>query len=232
MQFLSLQEEEDLLLWCRIRQLLIDSCAGFKNTQRDIVFTYMLLAQFVLSIILVSDHYDSFLANGDQHQPITVFDLWALVDCTFFFVVLVSIMYLKLALYDLRRTDVKLLHHEFYRASLQNREGLASNPNRDVPTSNGHHASFFEHRPPSTAHSENSIVMRRSISDSSASARLSDVQILLEQTARYIQQHNRPPTVLGYPVTWDVLRYMSLSLVAAIITGLKGTIFTSVFSRR
>lgn len=31
-----------------------------------------------------------------------------------------------------------------------------------------------------------------------------------------------------YPVTWEVLRYMSLSLVAAIITGLKGTIFRSL----
>eukprot|EP00960_Hanusia_phi_P067496 766643-Hanusia_phi.AAC.2 len=50
-------------------------------------------------------------------------------------------------------------------------------------------------------------------------------QILLEQTARYIQQFDKPPTLLGYPVriqfTWEVLRYMSLSLVAAIITGLK-----------
>ena len=30
-----------------------------------------------------------------------------------------------------------------------------------------------------------------------------------------------------YPVTWDVLRYISLLVVSAIVTGLKGTIFST-----
>ena len=30
-------------------------------------------------------------------------------------------MYLKLALYDIRRSDIFLLHNEYYRASLQQR---------------------------------------------------------------------------------------------------------------
>ena len=45
-------------------------------------------------------------------------DLWALLDSFIFSILLLGIMYLKLALYDLRRSDIRLLHTEYYRASL------------------------------------------------------------------------------------------------------------------
>ncbi len=33
------------MLWCRVRQLLVDSTGGFKSIQRDVVLTYVLLIQ-------------------------------------------------------------------------------------------------------------------------------------------------------------------------------------------
>lgn len=325
MQFLTLQDNSDLLLWCRVRQLLMDSCCGFKNTQRDVIFTYMLIAQFILSFILVTNHYNSFLKPGDgERKPITSLDLWALLDCSVFSIVLVSIMYLKLALYDLRRSDIHLLHNEYYRASLARRDadrhhqqeelrlledarnrargrsssGLGMSlpvPFDDPPSLPPHppggllpHAASElgqaereagseapapedagAHMLESFHHREDSGVAfgygfsaqqkrggrwegggggggeggRRSRSSIGThhnwprdplsnprdhALKLTELQVLLEETARHIQHFERPPTILGYPVTWEVLRYMSLSLVAAIITGLKGTIFRSL----
>ena len=43
LQFLNLQKHDDLLLWCRIRGLLMESYAGFKSKQHDIMVTYLLL---------------------------------------------------------------------------------------------------------------------------------------------------------------------------------------------
>jgi len=52
---------------------------------------------------------------------------------------------------------------------------------------------------------------------------ITDVQLLLEQTARHIQHFEKPPFVLGYPISWEVLRYSLISMVGAIVTGLQGT---------
>jgi len=290
MQFLSLQDENDLLLWCRIRQLLIDSCAGFKNTQRDVIFTYMLMSLFFLSFILVTHHYDSVLQSGEENNTFGVLDLWALIHCSVFSLVLVSIMYLKLALYDLRRSDIHLLHAEFYRSTLNNRDkaavALASQPSSShaqpvfgrggsggstpgpmekstTPTLSVSRASsqqnegFLNGMATSSAFgsgfngpgrtSAGTRKRRSSLTGGSeqsqfhgfaASSTLSsgvpqtELQLVLEQTARFVQQFERPPTVLGYPVTWDVLRYMSLSLMAAFITGLKGTVLTKGMSSK
>jgi len=43
LQFLNLQKHDDLLLWCQIRGLLMESYAGFKSKQHDIMVTYLLL---------------------------------------------------------------------------------------------------------------------------------------------------------------------------------------------
>ena len=45
-------------------------------------------------------------------------DIWALLHVAIFSLLLLSIMYLKLTLYDLRRSDIRLLQNEYYRASL------------------------------------------------------------------------------------------------------------------
>jgi len=284
MQFLSLQDEQDLIQWCLIRQLLIDSCAGFKNTQRDVVFAYMFLALVVLSFLIVLKHYDWWFGAATISRPISVLDLWTLLDCGIFSITLTSIMYLKLALYDLRRSDIRLLQSEFYRASLLKRVSGNHDDSETRPadsfsrTASGNSncpscpeliphdalepsfASFSSVVPimgsdyfsgglsgvhsafGSAFYSERSLTRGRmgrrsqkfgtsSLSvpwpgpETGRSPGSTELQILLEQTARYIQQFDRPPTLLGYPFTWEVLRYMSLSLVAAIITGLKGTIF-------
>mmetsp|Transcript_85596 Transcript_85596/g.228226 ORF Transcript_85596/g.228226 Transcript_85596/m.228226 type:complete len:170 (+) Transcript_85596:2729-3238(+) len=53
--------------------------------------------------------------------------------------------------------------------------------------------------------------------------KITDLQLLIEQTARYVQHFEKPPYVLGYPVSWEVLRYASISMIGAILTGLQGT---------
>jgi len=300
MPFLSLQEEKDLILWCRIRQLLIDSCGGFKSAQRDVVFTYMMFVLLVLSVILVLNHYDWWLAGGrggNAARPINVLDLWALLDCIVFSCVLCAIMYLKLAVYDMCRSDIHLLHAEYYRASLNARSQVylesdppPADPDQDMSRFRfSLSASGIVHQPLDSSldiaasgsmeeseqngqcevqeepgdgrelrrastssfnfRGQNNCFSRAPSSRSSMKGSVTggalgesvmitpkserarqELQVLIEQTARYIQQFDRPPTVLGYPVTWDVLRYMSLSLIAAILTGLKGTIFRSLFT--
>ena len=92
MQFFSLQCEKDLLHWCRIRQLLIDSSVGFKNIQRDVIFTYMLLADTLLIVFLFGKHYGAIFGPGgsesaalskDQRQ-ISAMDMWAIGHCVVF----------------------------------------------------------------------------------------------------------------------------------------------------
>jgi hypothetical protein len=103
---------------------------GFNNTQRDVIFTYMFFTLIFLSGILV--YNNSVWWGGDgcggegggggrggacQGRPISVLDLWALLDSFIFSILLLGIMYLKLALYDLRRSDIRLLHTAHYKAS-------------------------------------------------------------------------------------------------------------------
>jgi hypothetical protein len=122
MPLYSLQDKEDILLWCRIRQLLIESSAGFNNTQRDVIFTYMFFTLILLVSTLLFNNSALFSRQPEGHEgpgnPISVLDLWALLNSFIFSILLLGIMYLKLALYDLRRSDIRLLHTEYYRASL------------------------------------------------------------------------------------------------------------------
>ena len=255
-------------------------------------------------------------------------DLWALLDSFIFSILLLGIMYLKLALYDLRRSDIRLLHTEYYRASLASTalaqsltaDGLTGGNRRDsanlaspgqegvaggqssfgrsssggrgvgvgggagggegagTPSSVGSGAEGFVEtcnglegplgsmggrsseggmlrgsglhspfggqpflgprgrvgsggRAGGRAHGRGEEVGFGgdvNLMPKSKNPETRQVQDLLEQTARYIQQFERPPTVVGYPVTWEVLRYISLSLIAAIFTGAKGTIFRSL----
>ena len=386
MSFYSLQEKHDIVLWCRIRQLLIESSAGFNNTQRDVIFTYMFLTLLVLSGTLFLHSSSIFASSADasmvapsvslnppspvcgplpasplslssrtisvnvfqshlilssccalqiylcapkgQGRPISVLDLWALLDSFIFSILLLGIMYLKLALYDLRRSDIRILHTEYYRASLAStalaqsltadslpggnrrdsanmaspgQEGMvgglssfgrSSSGGRGVvrgagagggggagtPSSFGSGAEGFAEtcnglEGPLGSMGGRSFeggMLRGSglhspfggqpflgargrvgsggraggrangrgegvgfggdvnLMPKSKNPETRQVQDLLEQTARYIQQFERPPTVVGYPVTWEVLRYISFSLIAAIFTGAKGTIFRSL----
>eukprot|EP00292_Cryptomonas_paramecium_P003942 CAMPEP_0113685044 /NCGR_PEP_ID=MMETSP0038_2-20120614/14407_1 /TAXON_ID=2898 /ORGANISM="Cryptomonas paramecium" /LENGTH=743 /DNA_ID=CAMNT_0000604995 /DNA_START=167 /DNA_END=2395 /DNA_ORIENTATION=- /assembly_acc=CAM_ASM_000170 len=119
MDFMSLQEIHDLTLWCRVRQLLIDSALGFKAIQRDVVLTYTLLVHLFLTFSLIAKHYDAFLKPSKEAlKSISLVDVWTLLDCSIFTVVLCVVMYNKLIIYDMRRRDIKLLHDEYYRAGL------------------------------------------------------------------------------------------------------------------
>ncbi|KAJ1488476.1 hypothetical protein T484DRAFT_1783167 [Baffinella frigidus] len=93
----------------------------------------MLLAPLLLSMFLLGKHHGAIFGEkdpapsdlqevvGKMMPQISALDMWALLDCSVFSVVLVAIMYLKLALYDIRRSDIFLLHNEYYRASLLQR---------------------------------------------------------------------------------------------------------------
>ena len=93
------------------------------------IFTYMFFTLIFLSGILVYNN-SVWWVGGDscggegvgggracQGRPISVLDLWALLDSFIFSILLLGIMYLKLALYDLRRSDIRLLHAAHYKAS-------------------------------------------------------------------------------------------------------------------
>lgn len=54
-----LQRHEDLLLWVRIRQLLVETNTGFKSTQGDMIVAYMLLTVIFFAATL-------FLQSGEK----------------------------------------------------------------------------------------------------------------------------------------------------------------------
>lgn len=110
MRFLNLQRHEDLLLWVRIRQLLVETHSGFKSTQGDIIVTYMLLTVVFFSSWL-------FLQSGKESSN-SIFCMRARVEVVVFSLLLIAIVNLKLSIHALRKSDVGFLHKEHYTASL------------------------------------------------------------------------------------------------------------------
>eukprot|EP00960_Hanusia_phi_P064898 765951-Hanusia_phi.AAC.4 len=112
LQFLNLQKHDDLVLWCRIRHLLMDSYSGFKSKQGDIMVTFMLLW------VLAYTSYIFFFQIGREIRDLGVFDLWARLDVFCFSLLLIAIINLKLKIHGLRKSDISLLHKEHYVASM------------------------------------------------------------------------------------------------------------------
>ena len=112
LQFLSLAKHDDLLLWCRIRALLMESYAGFQSKQHDIMVTYLLLYTISFTI------YIFFFQISGKDNSLSVFDIRARLDVFVFSLLLIAIINLKLNIHALRKSDISLLHKEYYNVSM------------------------------------------------------------------------------------------------------------------
>uniref|UniRef100_A0A7S4KVP2 EF-hand domain-containing protein n=1 Tax=Guillardia theta TaxID=55529 RepID=A0A7S4KVP2_GUITH len=113
LQFLNLQKHDDLLLWCFIRHLLVESYAGFKSKQGDIIVSYLFVS------VLAYTCYICFYVGGPE---LSVFDLRARWDVLVFSSLLLAIINLKLSIHHLRQNDIALLQKEMYAASMAENE--------------------------------------------------------------------------------------------------------------
>eukprot|EP00960_Hanusia_phi_P050065 759977-Hanusia_phi.AAC.2 len=113
LQFLNLQKHDDLLLWCFIRHLLVESYAGFKSKQGDIIVSYLFVS------VLAYTCYICFYVGGAE---LSVFDLRARWDVLVFSSLLLAIINLKLSIHHLRQNDIALLQKEMYAASMAENE--------------------------------------------------------------------------------------------------------------
>eukprot|EP00961_Rhodomonas_salina_P101289 1363168-Rhodomonas_salina.2 len=105
LQFLNLQKRDDLVLWCRIRQLMVESYAGFRTKQGDVMVTFMLM-----SVLVLTSYIFFFQMGRDHGAPMTVFDMRARADVFVFSLLLITIVNLKLSIHSLRKSDISLLH--------------------------------------------------------------------------------------------------------------------------
>ena len=105
LQFLNLQKHDDLLLWCRIRHLLVESYASFNSKQVDIIIT------FLMSWVILHTFYIFF---GSANSQLSVFDLRIRCEVILYSVLLFAIVNLKVSIHNLRKSDISLLHKEYY----------------------------------------------------------------------------------------------------------------------
>jgi len=293
-QFLNLQKQDDLLLWCRIRQLLVESYAGFKHKQGDIMVTFILLSVLCYTVYILVFQF------GTETKQLTVFDLRARMDVFVFSFLLIVIVNLKLSIHALRKSDIQLLHKELYAASMaMNSEILIQTeigrtnsvrPSqgfmRQPSTSRGRRGSEILRGPGSDAGNQSplsrivpptpgqlgpdddvisflrlnqmkalSSPLAQTRSRRSSQAHLDPgiyptmlaggedpgflpadapeaakaalkasmgVQNLLEHTARYIAEFDKPPRLLSFTVNIHLLRYIFLPLLSPIIAALTG----------
>ena len=89
----------------------MESYAGFRSKQHDIMVTYLLLytASFTIYIFF-------FQISGQDH--LSVFDIRARLDVFVFSLLLIIIINLKLNIHALRKSDISLLHKEYYAVSM------------------------------------------------------------------------------------------------------------------
>ena len=104
LQFLNLQKHDDLLLWCRIRHLLVESYASFHSKQGDIIVSVL------ISLVILYAVYIFFASTGSQ---LSVFDMRARCDVILYSILLLAIINLKLSIHHLRKSDIYLLHKEY-----------------------------------------------------------------------------------------------------------------------
>jgi hypothetical protein len=129
LQFLNLQKHDDLVQWCRIRSLLIESYSGFKSKQHDILVTYILL--YTLSFTL----YILVYQIRSRQNELSVFDIRVRLDVFVFSLLLIVIINLKLNIHALRKSDISLLHKEYYAASMSSGMLLAAGGMSVMPPS-------------------------------------------------------------------------------------------------
>ena len=150
LQFLNLQKYDDLVLWCRIRSLLIESYAGFKSRQHDILVTYILLYTLCFTL------YIFFVQIRSRQNELSVFDIRARLDVFVFSLLLIVIINLKLNIHALRKSDISLLHKEYYAASMSLGMLLAAGGMSATPPAPVHEMAEVIARTNSAAESETS----------------------------------------------------------------------------
>ena len=126
LQFLNLHKRDDLLLWCRIRHLLVESYAGFKSKQGDIIVSYLLASVLIYACYIFLG--PSLL--GRNTEQLSVFDMRVRFDVFAFSGLLILIINLKLSIHSLRTSDIQLLHKEYYFVSMSESDKPATEPGR------------------------------------------------------------------------------------------------------
>jgi len=143
LQFLNLQKRDDLVLWCRIRQLLVESYeAGFRNKQGDIIVTMMLIS------VLALTSYIFFYQIRSENRQLSVLDLRARVDVFVFSLLLISVVNLKLSIHGLRKSDIspECSGEHFNRTASTADSTSRYPPHKPVPQSSSRFAASFVRR--------------------------------------------------------------------------------------
>uniref|UniRef100_A0A7S0THZ0 Uncharacterized protein n=2 Tax=Hemiselmis andersenii TaxID=464988 RepID=A0A7S0THZ0_HEMAN len=257
MRFLNLQRHDDLLLWVRIRHLLVETHSGFKSNQGDIIVAYMLLTVVFFSV---------FLFLNSNSTAYAVFCMRARVEVVVFTLWLIGIVNLKLSIHALRKSDVGFLHREHYQASLQEaaaatnnwsqtsltrtqlehataqkvaKENLLSNFGilRSGSGSGGSGGEIFSMEdvggegsspPTSSIYPAMPRTAYSQVEEEPSLSSVTDVQLLLERTARYIEMFDRPPRLLSFTVSIQFLRYIFLPLLSPIFAAIRNATFASL----